>query len=364
MESVPPTAAPVAAPVDVEELRPRVDAALREFLTDQAPTLAAVGPQLAAVQELAGEYLAGGKRLRPAFCYWGWRATGLPGGEGIVRAAAALELLQACALVHDDVMDGSDTRRGRPSAHKRFEAHHASAGWTGAPAGFGLGAAILLGDLYLVWSDQLFTTCGLPEPDLRRARGTFDAMRAELMGGQYLDLVVQAEPEPSIESIRSVLQYKSAKYSIERPLHLGAVLAGAPPEVVSGLRAFGLPLGEAFQLRDDLLGVFGDPAVTGKPAGDDLREGKQTLLVAITAERLPAGQRHELRSLLGDPTLTAEQVAVLRDLIKGTGAVSAVEEEIDRLLRESLGALAETDIDPAAEEVLRSLARAAVHRSK
>jgi geranylgeranyl diphosphate synthase type I len=326
--------------------------------------LLGVSPQLRPLVDLADSYLAGGKRLRPSFCYWGWRAAGAAPCEEIVRAAASLELLQACALIHDDVMDGSDTRRGRPSAHRVLEAAHREQHWRGDAAQFGEGAAILLGDLFLTWSDQLYTASGLPAPAVARGRARFDSMRAELMAGQYLDLVVQSQDDPDPATIATVLRYKSAKYTIEHPLQLGALLAGATEDLVAGLGAFGLPLGEAFQLRDDLLGVFGDPAVTGKPAGDDLREGKQTLLIA---EAMAAGddrQRALLRAGLGDPALTESGAEQMRAAIRETGADAAVERHIQSRLAQALAQLDTLDIPETAREALATLAGASTHRAR
>ncbi|MFD0528010.1 polyprenyl synthetase family protein [Kitasatospora arboriphila] len=243
-------------------------------------------PQLGPVSEALRDFLLdGGKRLRPAFCYWGWRgAGGSADHPGIADAAAALELLQASALVHDDLMDRSDTRRGLPSVHRRFEGLHRENGWRGDREQYGASAAVLLGDLLLIWCDELFQSSGLPDDAVRAAKPVFDLMRTEVMVGQYLDVLEPVAGDSAdagaLDRAQTVLHYKSAKYTIERPLQVGALLAGAGPGLVEAYGAFGLPLGEAFQLRDDLLGVFGDPAVTGKPAGDDLREGKRTLLVA------------------------------------------------------------------------------------
>jgi geranylgeranyl diphosphate synthase type I len=206
-------------------------------------------------------------------------------------------------------MDGSDTRAGLPAVHRRFASLHRAEGWTGDPESFGTGAAILLGDLCLSWSDQMLATCGMPDGPLLAARGVFDEMRTELMGGQYLDLLEQARGGGSVERALRVARYKSAKYTIEKPLHLGAALAGAEQAVLDGYSGYGLPLGEAFQLRDDVLGVFGDPAETGKPAGDDLREGKRTALVALALERASAAQAAAVRRHLGDPHLTEDGVA-------------------------------------------------------
>ena len=260
--------------------------------------------------------LGGGKRIRPTFAWWGWRGAGgsvdAPEALSVLRAVSALELIQACALVHDDLMDASALRRGRPTVHVAFARRHADAGWHGRPARFGAAAAILLGDLAMVWADDMFHTCGLPQETLVRAGVPWRAMRTELLGGQYLDVLHQATRDASQAAALRIDRYKTAAYTVERPLHLGAALAGAGPELVDGYRRFGADIGIAFQLRDDLLGVFGDPAVTGKPAGDDLREGKRTLLLAIALERAERRGDHAARAAIeaavGNPGLTAEEV--------------------------------------------------------
>ena len=221
---------------------------------------------------------------------WGWRTVNDAAEDdaALVIAAASLELLHACALIHDDVMDASATRRGRPSAHHAFAELHRTSGWTGDPDVFGTAAAILLGDLLLSWADALFASAGLPESVRPEVRHVWDDMRELVMAGQYLDVLVQARGEFSAEDALRVAKFKTSKYTVEGPLHLGAAAAGAGRDVFAALTAYGVPLGEAFQLRDDVLGVFGDPEVTGKPAGDDLREGKRTLLIALTMQRASA----------------------------------------------------------------------------
>ena len=360
--------------VDLEHLRRDVDAALERHLEELADEVATVGAPAEALTTQVAALLQGGKRLRAAFCYWSARAHGTPadgpGRDAAVRAGAALELFQAAALLHDDVMDASDTRRGRPTAHRVFEARHADARWSGDPARFGTAAAILLGDLCLVACQREMSAAvaGLPAPRAARTREVFDAMQSEVVVGQYLDVLVQAEPwglDPvsDEERARAVLRAKSARYSVERPLVLGALLAGGTPETLGAMSAVGLPLGEAFQLRDDVLGVFGDPDVTGKPAGDDLREGKRTVLVARTmAGATPAG-RELLASSLGDPGLDADTVARLRDVITSSGALAGVEHLISQLTTQALDALASAELDGPARDVLADLARAAADRA-
>ena len=319
-----------------------------------------MGAELAPMADAVEEFLAGGKRLRPGFCFWGHLGAGGTDDEAIVTAAAALEMFQACAIIHDDVMDGSDTRRGKPAVHRRFASLHAAQGWNGDPAVFGRGAAILLGDLCLSWSDEMLNASGLMTP---HARYVFDAMRAELMGGQYLDLLEQVRGDGTVESALRVARFKSAKYTIVEPLHLGAALAGAPDEVFAAYTAYGMPLGEAFQLRDDVLGVFGDPAVTGKPAGDDLREGKRTVLVAMCLENCTQEQADLVRQHLGDPTLDSAGIEALRQVLADTGALARVEELIATRTGEALTALKGAPITAEAIEVLHELAVAATRRS-
>jgi geranylgeranyl diphosphate synthase type I len=353
---------PSGSPLDRCDLRQRVQKALDAFLARQQPTLDGVSVELSPLTDAVTVLLAGGKRLRPAFCYWGFRGAGGADSEEVVAAASALELFQACAIIHDDVMDGSDTRRGEPAAHRRFAGLHRAEGWQGDPESFGTGAAILLGDLCLAWSDEMLANSGLPAADLSRGKHVFDEMRTELMGGQYLDLLEQARGGGSVERALRVARYKSAKYTIEKPLQVGGALAGAGPELVAAYASYGVPLGEAFQLRDDVLGVFGDPAVTGKPAGDDLREGKRTTLVAMALEVAGPAQAAVVRRHLGDPHLSDTGVSELRDVLTETGAVARVETLVEQLLDNALEVLRAAPLEDEAREVLAELAVAATAR--
>jgi geranylgeranyl diphosphate synthase type I len=351
------------SPLDAEDLRIRVQKRLDDFLCAQVPVLDEISPDLAPLAESITDLLRGGKRLRPAFLYWGWRGAGGADCEEAVTAATALELLQACALIHDDVMDGSDTRRGMPAAHRRFATLHRGNEWLGSSEGFGVGAAILLGDLCLSWADEMLMSCGLPPRSVMRGKPVYDVMRTELMAGQYLDLLEQAMGGGSAARAMRVVRFKSAKYTIERPLHLGAALADAPTDLVVTYSGYGLPLGEAFQLRDDVLGVFGDPEQTGKPAGDDLREGKRTVLVATAVEAASPAQAAVLRRRLGDPALDADGVSALREIIVDTGALAHVEALIEALTDQAFRALESPLIQEPARDVLRGLAIAATSRS-
>ncbi|HET6531077.1 MAG TPA: polyprenyl synthetase family protein [Actinoplanes sp.] len=344
-------------------LRDRVGRALTAFLAGQRTRLLAIDPALAAVSDaLEAFVLGGGKRLRPAFAYWGYRGAGGPDCDRVVAAVSALELVQASALIHDDLMDRSDTRRGEPAMHRRFAALHTAAGWHGGAAAFGDGAAVLLGDLALVWSDEMLHSSGVDLDALARARPVFDRMRTEVTVGQYLDVLTQVTRDTSLDRAGQVARYKSAKYTVERPLLIGAALAGAPPELVAAYQGFGLPLGEAFQLRDDVLGVFGDPVQTGKPAGDDLREGKRTYLVAAAFAAAAPDDRAELADRLGDPGLDLAGVQRLRTIIRDSGALARTEERITALTEAALTALAGADLPAEPRSVLEALAEAATKR--
>jgi geranylgeranyl diphosphate synthase type I len=347
----------------LDALRTKVDAALRKFVERQLP--APGDTELEPLRAAADDLLSGGKRLRPAFCYWGWRGAGGTDVPEIFTAAASLELLQASALVHDDVMDKSDLRRGMPSAHRRFEAIHEKSGWHGSAEQFGEGAAILLGNLLLIWSGEMWRSSGLPPESLAAAQPVHDHMRTELMCGQYLDLLEQAHGENTFESALRVALYKSGKYSVEQPLRLGLVLAagGLAPWMDELCMEYGRRVGIAFQLRDDILGVFGDPAQTGKPAGDDLREGKRTMLVARTLAAASPGDAETVRALLGDPGLDEHGVSVLRGIIEGTGALRACEDMIGDYLGEALTFLGKAPITPESRAALSSLAVAATSRT-
>ena len=337
--------------------RDSVQVALHTFAADRRRDLAGLGPEVEPFLDAALDFVAGGKHLRPAFCRAGWLvAGGDPAEERVVTAAASLEWLQASALVHDDLMDGSDTRRGRPSVHRDFERRHRDAAWIGDPERFGQAVAVLLGDLMLSWADEQLRASGLPGTD--RALPYLDLCRSEVVTGQYLDVLAQTRAHVGVEDAMRVVRFKSAKYTVERPLHLGAALAGADDALIEGLSAVALPLGEAFQLRDDVLGVFGDPATTGKPAGDDLREGKRTVLVARAAELGDDADRDLLARHLG----TVEGVAPLTDLVVRTGALAAVESDIARL--ETEAAVALDALGPHAREVLGPLAARATRRSR
>ncbi len=346
--------------------RDDIESTLQQFVDSQATWLDELGPDAHRLVEHARTSISGGKRFRAAFCWWGHHAVAEPTDPvdvaGLLRACASLELLHASALVHDDYMDASDVRRGRPAAHRAFEQLHREQGWAAGAEQYGAAAAILLGDLLLSWSDELLRTCGLRADRVLGALGYFDLTRSEVVAGQFLDVSAQARGAADVDTAMTVLRYKSAKYSIERPLHIGAALAGGGPETIRQLTRFGLPLGEAFQLRDDLLGVFGDPEVTGKPAGDDLVEGKRTVLVSLALDALPPRDAALLDAALGT-ALSPGQVEELCRLIDASGARLQVEAVISELTDRSLAALDAADITERARQVLAGLAAEATQRA-
>jgi geranylgeranyl diphosphate synthase, type I len=364
-----------------QQFRDAVTKSLTDFLTEQSVVLDSMGPELAPVHLMANQLLCGGKRLRPSFCVWSYVAVaGIPAPEelgSLLTAAASLEVLHASALIHDDVMDSSDVRRGQPAAHRQFEALHANAGWLGDSAAFGRAGAILLGDLLVMWSVAMLQGAGLEESALQRALPIVEAMRTEVTCGQYLDIVAQAHPlrqrapavgsilpnlEVAIDDASRVVEYKAARYTVQRPCQIGAALGGGDDRLYFALGAYGSPLGRAFQFRDDLLGVFGDPKLTGKPAGDDLREGKRTVLVAHAFAHAGEAGRTLLMRRLGDPTLDGEGVAAMQQVLEESGARHAVESMITEGYERAMLALTDVDITDEGRLALTTLADAAVRR--
>ncbi|POM27184.1 (2E,6E)-farnesyl diphosphate synthase [Actinomadura rubteroloni] len=346
----------------MDRLRSRVDAVLAAFLDARLDTVRD-GAVRTAFRTVRDFVLDGGDRVRPLLCYWGWRGAGGDDRPEVVRAAAALEVFHAFRLIHDDVMDGGDLRRGRPSLHRALAGQHAARRWRGDSERFGLGTALLLGDLCMAWADELLTGCGLEPARLAAARPYYDDMRSEVFYGRYLDLLEQARGPSSPQRSLTVARYKTAKYTVERPLQLGGALAGAPPELLAAYSAFGLAAGEAFQLRDDVLGTFGDPSVTGRSRLDDLRAGKPTVLIAHALERADPAQRRVIETLHGDRALDEDGAARLRAVITATGAPAAVEAMIRERDAAALEILAAAPVPEQARLALEELTTAALRRT-
>ncbi|MEU8180335.1 polyprenyl synthetase family protein [Micromonospora sp. NPDC049044] len=343
------------------ELVTAVDETLAAFLATEVDSLAEIDTSMGAFAASAREaVLVGGKRIRPTFAYWGWR--GAVGGDEalspVLPALAALELLHTFALVHDDVMDASTTRRGRPTAHVALAEQHIQAGHRGDPGRFGEAVAVLIGDLCMVWADQLLSHAAVPPARLFEVRRCYDLMRVETVAGQYLDVLGENDPASwSVDRALRVARYKTASYTVQRPLLFGACLAGVPADdpLVAAYSRYGLAVGEAFQLRDDLLGVYGDPAATGKPAGDDLRTGKPTALLVLARELATPAQLRALERAGDEPDRLAELVAE-------TGAVARVERMISERVSDALAALDSAPVDRTARTALTGLTTAATNR--
>jgi geranylgeranyl diphosphate synthase type I len=360
---------------DHTRLKGLVQSRLDEFLSQKRSAAGDVGQELSALLDSAEAFLAGGKRFRAYCALLGFASarpislvSASPERETVVAAATALELFHAAALVHDDIIDASETRRGHASVHRQFTDFHRELSWVGQPERFGLAAAILIGDLLQSWADELFQTAVESVTDgvaRKQARSQFNLMRTEVTYGQYFDTVEEQQPafaEKALQLERStrILLYKTAKYSVEAPLLIGAALAGAPSETREALSAFALPAGVAFQLRDDILGVFGDPEVTGKPSGDDLIQAKRTVLVTLAREPLPYTQQRVFDDMLGSQ-LTADQVAMMQRTIRDSGALSQVEGIIDRNIQRAREAAASVE---GISEALDALAQRLGQRTK
>lgn len=360
-----------------------VDARITAFLELRSDEMAAISPDLEHILAYANSMLGSGKRFRARFCYWGWRAIDqdpaddplggletLEDASPVIDLATSLEVFHAAALVHDDIMDNSDTRRGLPAAHKAFERVHRDRSYAGKSEHFGSSTALLLGDLLLAWSDDLLSdaVATLPPEIASATRHQFSTMRQEVTLGQYLDIHEEAawlhfQETERLERALRVVTYKSAKYSMEAPLLIGASLAGAAREQLEDLSSFGLPLGIAFQLRDDILGVFGDSEVTGKPSGDDLREGKRTVLIARAEASMPESAKRVFNELLGDRTLNAGQIEVMQSTLQDTGALDEVEGMIEDYANTAMAALEQARITEGAKSELRRLADAVTRRN-
>lgn len=343
---------PSEPPPSLATIGAAVTRRIEDLLEEEQHRWARVDADLAEPFEALRALVSRGKRLRPAFCHWGWvGAGGDPGDPRVVDAGAALELLHTMALVHDDIMDGSVRRHGLPCIHVDFAGRHGRRGWHGDARRFGDGAGLLIGDLAFVYADALLA--GAPPA----AVDVFTELRLEVNVGQYLDLVGGAKRDASTEQAHTICVYKSAKYTIERPLHLGAALAGRLDDLAKGYTEFGIPLGEAFQLRDDLLGAFGDGTRLGKAVGEDLRGGKPTALYAIARTRARDADAALLDARYGRDDLTDDEVADLQRVLDSTGARAAIEARVDELVADALGALAEAPVGPVARVELEALAR-------
>ncbi|HLS77868.1 MAG TPA: polyprenyl synthetase family protein [Nocardia sp.] len=356
-----PTEPRIGDPAWFERVRASLRGHTAQFVASRcAEELAPLG--FAEPIRALGGVIGGGKALRPTFMYLGWLC-GADESEAALRASASLELLHAFALVQDDVMDESDSRRGRPAAHVRMARWHARGGHTGSSARFGESAAVLLGDLCLVWAERMLRESGIDAAAAARVWPHYDAMRAELAIGQLADLLNDAAHFPSLERVLDIARRKSGNYTVRRPLELGAAMAGCPAPVLEALGDFGGLIGEAFQIRDDLLGLFGDPAITGKPAGADLRDRKATTVVVLAGQLATPAARARLHQFLARPELDDHAVADALTLIDKSGAPRRAEQMIAERLLRAESVLDRSGVDPVAAEALVRLARRSTDRS-
>ncbi|MCC2280705.1 polyprenyl synthetase family protein [Streptomyces sp. ET3-23] len=347
-----------AGALDSAGIRNAVDVCLEDFLAVKARTA-----DTEVSRTLHGFLSAGGERIRPVLCVAGWHAgSGDQAPPPVLQVAASLEMFHAFALIHDDVMDNSATRRGKPCVHRALAALHQAERSRAAAECLGASAAILIGDAALTWADELVHTAGLTPAQLAAVLPLIDIMRSEAVYGQYLDITAAGRPTGDLGRATRIVRYKTAKYTAERLLHIGAALAGSPRSVRDALSGYALPLSEAFQLRDDPLSVFGTPARTGKSRLDDLREGKHTALVALALRHADPRQQDTLRALVGKPDLSEHEGDRLRHLFIDTGARDAVELMIEDRRAQALRSLETAAFAPAAAAALHHLAYTATKR--
>jgi geranylgeranyl diphosphate synthase type I len=340
-------------PPSLEKIATRVNRRLHELLDAEVARWGCFDADLIApIREIERLVLSGGKRLRPAFCHWGFvGAGGDPESPAVVDVGGALELLHAFALFHDDVMDDASSRRGSATTHTVFSADHTAGDWKGEARRFGEGVAILVGDLAFVYADELMRGVS------PAVWSVWNELRIELNVGQFLDILGSVRNERRREKTERICRYKSGKYTIERPLHLGALLA-APhraDELVPALSRYGLPLGDAFQMRDDVMGAFGDTAVTGKPVGDDLREGKPTPLLSRAFAAASPAERAVL-DRVGQPGMSDAEIARVQQVIIDTGALADLESHIATLADEAIRAMDSAPVTAEARDELIALA--------
>lgn len=345
----------ITPPPQLTGVAQRVEVALGEILAAERSTWGRLDPALdEPLGDLSNLVLGGGKRIRPAYCHWGWvTGGGDPDSKDPLRGCCALELLHAFALAHDDVMDGSPTRRGSPTVWASFIDRHDRRGWRGESRRFGEAAAILVGDMAMVMADRSLGTVNTA------VREVWDVLRTELNMGQYLDVAGTAKGNVDAAGARTIIRNKTAGYTITRPLQLGAALAGRA-DLAGTLAAHGIPLGTAFQLRDDVLGVFGDPDRTGKPVGEDLREGKPTMLLAYARQRATPAQLGVLSKV--GTEINNDDIASIQQVMIDTGAVADTETETTLLLGQALDAIGTLPDHAGSHDALRALADFVVER--
>ena len=345
------------------QTRAESSSAVRTFVAERCREHVDGAPDAYVLGRVLSEYVGRGKLLRSAFVRAGW-STAADDSAAVVRAAASVELLHCFALMQDDVMDGSRLRRGAPSAHVLFAQWHRQEGHTGSADAFGEAAAVLAADLCLVWSDQMLRESGVGADGVVRGMRRYDRLRSELAVGQFRDLVNDARRDPPLAAVLDVARAKSGNYTVRRPVELGAEMAGASPALLRALGRYGAAVGEAFQLRDDVLGVFGDPAATGKPVGEDLRARKATCLLVLTRQNASSADRRELDRLDRLEQVRPEDVDTYLAIVERTGARDRVEDLIRERVAEGQAAIEHADMPDDARLRLLHLAGLCVDRNQ
>ncbi|WP_030908639.1 polyprenyl synthetase family protein [Streptomyces sp. NRRL F-5126] len=364
---------------DALALRQRIDTYLHQLADDEEAELVRLSPELAPLCVQLRSALTRGKRMRAAFLYWGWRAAGQPDCDGVIRAAAAMELVHAAACTHDDIIDDSRLRHGLPTAHVAF-AEAGARRWGSEDSHFepvrhgplphtsvrqekSAALAMMLGDLLIGYAAQVFATCGLPGAYVARTVPLWSTLLRETVAGEFLEVLRTGSDTSEVGESLEVARYKTAKYTVERPLHMGTTLGGAPPRMMEAFTAYGVPLGEAFQLRDDLIGTFGVPAETGKSNLDDLRDRKPTALLATTLSLLAPDARRLLEKTLDNPALDEDDAALVRQLMDECGARRRIEEMIAERVSAARSALDLVSLPLQARSALLELATSAAERT-
>jgi geranylgeranyl diphosphate synthase type I len=320
------------------DFQQRLETELDDFLRGRIESAAAFGESTRELTEPLREFVGrGGKRLRPALVHFACRAAG--GERKDLSVEMAVELLHTYLLIHDDIMDRAESRRGGISAHRHFEGHHRTSGWHGSAERHGEAAAILLGDLASSYATGLFLSSSAnPRHDGRVSR-CFSEMCSEVVVGQYLEITAPQRADLVRDDLLSILRLKSGRYSVERPIQLGALLGSAPDDLLDALSRYGLALGEAFQLQDDLLGVFGNREEVGKPVGGDLSEGKRTILVSLSLDRASESEREAIVACLQRENPPGDEIDRVQEIIERVGARRTVEDMVGERLERSAAEL-------------------------
>lgn len=336
----------------LSKFKEKLDLELKKYLDEKVEEAKRIDPQATKlVKAVRRMVLAGGKRLRPAFMYYGYKAAGGNDEEAIIYTCQSIELLHAYLLIHDDIIDNSDLRRGQPTVHKFFERSN-----TSLTRNFGVNAAILAGDYASTFAQEILSRSPFSDHEIRRARKILDQLLLEVIAGEFVDVLSGLKPQSSWEEQEKILEYKAARYTIVRPLHLGAALADAHDEIFNTFTAYGIPLGKAFQIQDDILGMFGDEEKLGKPADSDIKEGKKTYLILKALEEANNEQRRVLQKTVGNIDARDDEIDAVRQIVKETGAYDFAVRAAKKLIREAKAALDGVEIEKESQEYLLGIA--------